>query len=96
MASGRSIEEIAALGAVDQDKLPMDIVDIHFRIKEINDENYATFLELLSHINISRLEITIIKRVFTNVKERTPNLAKDYILSNKYLDEVRRRFNLII
>ena len=70
--------------------------DIHFRIKEVSDIKFATFLELLSHVNISRSELSVIKKVFVNVKSNTSNLAKDYMLTCKYLDEIKRRFGLAI
>lgn len=96
MVSGCSVEEIAAIGTIEQNRLPMEIVDIHFRIKEVSDIKFATFLELLSHVNISRSELSVIKKVFVNVKSNTSNLAKDYMLTCKYLDEIKRRFGLAI
>lgn len=92
--SGRSLEEITALGHIEKDTLSIDDVDMHFRIMKIDAQTYKDILYLLSEqIKPSKYDLKIFKDVFEKVQSKKGSIRiKDYQTTCNLLDEIKRRF----
>ena len=94
MQSGRSIEEITALGHIENGALSMDAVDMHFRILKIDEQTYKKILYLIvDKIKPTKLDLKIFKEVFDKVQVKKESVQiKDYQTTCKLLNEIKRRF----
>ena len=92
--SGRSLEEITALGHIEKDTLSIDDVDMHFRIMKIDAQTYKDILYLLSEqIKPSKYDLKIFKDVFEKVQSKKGSIRiKDYQTTCNLLDEIKRRY----